>query len=63
MNVYVNRTHVGQKAQFDYSGKTYELEIQKIYSNIAGGAFEVDLFFTGDAPEWNQKRANHPDEA
>jgi HlyD family secretion protein len=48
---YVNRTFVGQKAQFEYSGKSYELEIQKIYSNISGGSFEVDLFFTGDAPE------------
>lgn len=48
---YVNRTHVGQRAQFDYSGKTYHLEIQKIYSNITGGAFEVDLFFAGEVPD------------
>jgi HlyD family secretion protein len=48
---YVNRTFVGQRAQFEYSGQRYELEIQKIYSNITGGAFEVDLFFTGESPE------------
>jgi HlyD family secretion protein len=48
---YVNRTHVGQKAQFDYSGQTYNLEIQKIYSNITNGAFEVDLYFSENAPD------------
>lgn len=48
---YINRTHVGQKAQFDYAGENYSLEIQKIYSNISGGAFEVDLFFTGNVPQ------------
>lgn len=48
---YVNRTHVGQKAQFDYSGQTYNLEIQKIYSNITSGAFEVDLYFTESVPD------------
>jgi HlyD family secretion protein len=48
---YVNRTHVGQKAQFDYSGQTFYLEIQKIYSNITNGAFEVDLYFTDSVPE------------
>ncbi len=48
---YVNRTHLGQKAQFDYSGQTYHLEIQKIYSEISAGAFEVDLYFTEQVPE------------
>ncbi|MFN2394269.1 MAG: efflux RND transporter periplasmic adaptor subunit [Bacteroidales bacterium] len=48
---YVNRTFVGQKAQFDYAGNNYQLEIHKIYSNITGGAFEVDLHFMGEIPE------------
>ncbi len=47
---YVNRTFIGQKAQFDYAGENYQLEIQKIYSNIDAGAFEVDLFFTDSVP-------------
>ncbi len=47
---YVNRTFIGQKAQFDYAGQNYQLEIQKIYSNITAGAFEVDLFFTDSVP-------------
>ena len=47
---YVNRTYVGQPASFDYGGETYHLEISKIYSNITGGAFEVDLQFNGSEP-------------
>ncbi len=48
---YVNRTYVGQPASFEYGGETYELEISKIYSNITGGAFEVDMQFNGSEPE------------
>lgn len=48
---YVNRTFVGQHAQFEYGGNNYQLEIHKIYSNITGGAFEVDLHFMGEIPE------------
>jgi len=47
---YVNRTYVGQPASFDYGGETYNLEINKIYSDITGGAFEVDLQFNGSEP-------------
>ena len=48
---YINRTFVGQIATFTYGGDSYELEISKIYSNISGGAFEVDMEFSGDEPE------------
>lgn len=47
---YVNRTFLGQVAEFDYAGENYKLEINKIYSNITGGAFEVDMVFTGEEP-------------
>lgn len=47
---YVNRTYVGQPASFEYGGETYHLEIGQIYSNISGGAFEVDLQFNGSEP-------------
>jgi HlyD family secretion protein len=48
---YVSRTYLGQNAEFEYGGNTYSLEISKIYSNITGGAFEVDLQFMDEAPE------------
>lgn len=47
---YVNRTYIGQPASFEYGGQPYHLEINKIYSNITGGAFEVDLHFAGEEP-------------
>ncbi len=47
---YINRTYLGQPASFDYGGQTYNVEINKIYSNITGGAFEVDMHFNGDEP-------------
>lgn len=48
---YINRTILGQRAQFDYAGQNYQLEIQKIYSNITQGAFEVDLHFIDEVPQ------------
>lgn len=48
---YVNRTFLGQIAEFDYAGQKYMLEIQKIYSNITSGAFEVDLHFMDEVPQ------------
>jgi len=47
---YISRTHIGQNAEFEYGGNSYKLEISKIYSNITGGAFEVDLHFIDQAP-------------
>ncbi len=47
---YVNRTFIGQPASFDYGGQTYNLAINKIYSTITGGAFEVDLEFNSAPP-------------
>ncbi len=43
---YISRVFVGQQAQFNYAGVTYQLFIDKIYTNVTGGSFKVDLFFT-----------------
>ncbi len=48
---YVSRTYIGQPAQLDYNGEKYDLTIQKIYSDITGGAFEVDLLFEENIPD------------
>ncbi len=48
---YVSRTYIGQPAQLDYNGEKFDLTIQKIYSDIKGGAFEADLFFEEKAPD------------
>jgi HlyD family secretion protein len=38
------------RGSFTFSGKSYELEISKIYPNVTGGKFEVDMEFTGEVP-------------
>ncbi len=48
---YINRTYVGQPASFEYGGEAFDLEISKIYSNITGVAFEVDMQFNGNEPQ------------
>jgi HlyD family secretion protein len=48
---YISTVHLGQNAEFDFAGKTYYLEIMKIYTNVTNGSFQVDLQFTGDEPK------------
>lgn len=48
---YISRVFPGQLADIDFSGKTYEMQIHKIYSDVNNGAFEVDFHFTEEQPE------------
>lgn len=47
---YISTVNIGQEAEFDFAGGTYQLQITKIYTNVASGSFQVDLDFTGDQP-------------
>ena len=47
---YISRVFVGQEAEFDFNKKTYKLKINKIYTDVVGGTFEIDLFFDDDYP-------------
>jgi HlyD family secretion protein len=47
---YISRVYIGQEASFDFAGQTYNLSIGKIYTDVAGGSFQVDLFFDGEEP-------------
>ena len=47
---YITRVYVGQEAEFNFNKKTYSLSINKIYTNVTNGTFEVDLLFEGDSP-------------
>jgi HlyD family secretion protein len=49
--LYLPRVYTGLNGSFSLSGKSYELEISKIYPNVTGGRFEVDMIFTEDLPE------------
>lgn len=48
---YISRVFPGQLADIDFSGKTYEMQIHKIYSDVNNGAFEVDFHFTEEQPK------------
>lgn len=52
---YVSRVVIGQEAEMDFNGKTYDLYLSKIYTGVIGGAFQVDMFFMSDIPQ-NIKR-------
>lgn len=48
---YISRVFTGQEAECEISGKTYSLEISKIYTNVTNGSFQVDLLFMAEEPE------------
>ncbi|MFN2374552.1 MAG: efflux RND transporter periplasmic adaptor subunit [Cyclonatronaceae bacterium] len=49
---YIARITLGQRAEFDFAGRTYNLEITRIYPEVNDGRFEVDMEFVEDiAPE------------
>lgn len=50
--LYIPRVYVGLRGSFTFSGKSYDLEITKIYPTVIAGTgrFEVDMAFEGEAP-------------
>ena len=47
---YLSRVTVGQLAEVEIGGKTYELEVAKEYPGVRDRQFEIDLKFRADAP-------------
>jgi len=52
---YVSRVVAGQEAELDFSGKTYQLYVSKIFTGVSAGAFQVDMYFKDEVPD-NIKR-------
>ena len=48
---YISRVFLNQEGSFDFAGKTYYLQIVKIYPQVTNGAFLVDMTFNGESPE------------
>ncbi|MCF8228793.1 MAG: efflux RND transporter periplasmic adaptor subunit [Bacteroidales bacterium] len=48
---YISRVYVGQPAEFDFGSKTFKLFINKIYTDVTNGSFQVDLLFEDEAPD------------
>jgi HlyD family secretion protein len=47
---YISRVHREQEAEFDFNNETYYLKINKIYTDVTNGTFQVDLLFEGESP-------------
>jgi len=47
---YIARVFQNQIGRLDYNGTTYPMAIQKIYPQVTGGTFLVDMIFTNDIP-------------
>ena len=48
---YIARIMPGLTGQFDFNNRTYNLVIDKVYPQVTGGRFEVDLIFEGQTPD------------
>ena len=47
---YVTRVTIGQMARFTLGGGEYRARVAKVYPEIQGGTFNVDLVFDGSTP-------------
>lgn len=48
---YISRVFAGLLGNCDVAGKTYQLKIKKVYTQVTNGRFQVDMEFTGKVPE------------
>lgn len=47
---YISKVFIGQSGVTTLSGKTYKLEIRKVYTQVSNGRFQVDMAFIGETP-------------
>ncbi|MVT07329.1 efflux RND transporter periplasmic adaptor subunit [Chitinophaga tropicalis] len=57
---YVARVFAGLKASFEFNGKTYPLEIIKVYPEIKNSRFNVDMKFEKETPEGIRRGQSSP---
>ncbi|MBL7930880.1 MAG: HlyD family efflux transporter periplasmic adaptor subunit [Bacteroidia bacterium] len=48
---YITRVFPGLQGEFTLSGKDYKLTIQKVYSQVKNGKFQVDMKFENEVPK------------
>ena len=48
---YIDRVHSGLAATFTQNGRTYRLEVRKVYPEVHEGRFKIDFVFRGDRPQ------------
>jgi HlyD family secretion protein len=48
---YISRIFPGLTGDFSLSGKTYKLQIKKVYTQVTNGRFQVDMEFVDKVPQ------------
>ncbi len=48
---YISRIFIGLKGSFDFAGKSYNLVIKKVFTQVTNGRFQVDMEFEGEVPK------------
>ncbi len=48
---YISRVFIGQTAETTIGGKTHQLKIRKVYSQVRNGRFQVDMDFVDEVPQ------------
>jgi HlyD family secretion protein len=48
---YISRIYASLKGTFSLAGKDFNLSIKKVYTQVTGGRFQVDMVFDGKVPE------------
>jgi HlyD family secretion protein len=48
---YISRIVIGQMGEANVGGKSYQLKITKVYSQVNNGRFQVDMSFDGPVPD------------
>jgi len=48
---YISRIFTGQRGEFTFANQTYVLEIKKVYTQVTGGRFQVDMLFLDKVPD------------
>jgi HlyD family secretion protein len=48
---YIARIDRGLRGEFDFAGSTHELRITRVYPEVSGGRFEVDMEFNSRIPD------------
>jgi HlyD family secretion protein len=48
--LYLTRVEPGRAGEFDLDGSGYRVVVRKVYPEVVGGRFEIDLAFEGEDP-------------
>jgi HlyD family secretion protein len=57
---YISRIFAGLKAGFDFDGATHQMEIIKVFPEVANGRFQVDMKFASQAPKGIRRGQSSP---